>query len=77
MSYMDYRDDTNYNINCINDVLNTNNYINWYNHYYNNLIDMFNILINNLRNKNAKYKKDILFDTFCIFIYNNSSKRII
>ena len=59
------------------DILNINNYNNWYNHYYDNLIDMFNILIKNLKNKNGKYKKEVLFDNFCILIYNNSSKKII
>ena len=54
-----------------------NNYNNWYNCYYNYLIDMYNILINNLKSKNAKYKEDILFSHFCLFVYNNSSKRII
>jgi hypothetical protein len=59
------------------DIININNYNEWHNHYYNYLVDMFNILINNLKNKNAKYKRDILFDNFCIFVYNNSSKKII
>lgn len=53
-----------------------NNYNNWYNHYYDHLINMFNILISNLKNKNLIYKKDNLFNSFCLFIYNNSSKRI-
>jgi hypothetical protein len=43
------------------DIININNYNEWHNHYYNYLVDMFNILINNLKNKNAKYKRDILF----------------
>jgi hypothetical protein len=58
-------------------ILNINNYSNWYNHYYNNLMDMFNILIKNLKNKKGKYKKELLFDTFCVFVYNNSSKKIL
>ncbi len=56
---------------------NSINYNKWFNHYYNDLVYMHNILINNLKSKNIKYKNNITFDYFCEFIYNNSSKRIV
>jgi hypothetical protein len=57
-------------------IENENHFNKWYDYYYNNLVSMYNILINNLRNKKIRHKY-IDFNNFCIFIYNNSSKIIL
>lgn len=46
----------------------------WYDFYYDNLSCMYNIFLNKL--KKIKHK-EINFNDFCIFIYNNSSKIIL
>lgn len=64
---------SNYSYNKIRDI---NNYYKWIESYNKNLKDLYEILNKNLKNKNIKYKT-VDFTDFCIFIYNNSSKRII
>lgn len=52
-----------------------NDFVKWYDCYRSNLKDMYYILIKNLKDSNLIYKTT--FKDFCIFVYNNSSKRII
>lgn len=67
MSYMSY---------TYNKLIDIDNYHKWEESYKKNLKDLYEILNKNLKNNNIKYKT-IDFTDFCIFIYNNSSKRII
>ena len=47
----------------------------WYKNYYSHLLNLYNITIEIL---NSRYEntKELCFKTFCIFIFNSSSKYI-
>jgi hypothetical protein len=64
---------SDYGYTCIYDT-NENIYRIWYNHYETHLKRLYELFNSYSTNNSLNYHEYIDYDTFCNYIYNNSSK---